>query len=92
MGPNHIIEPMTRSVVTFNPISSPVGELPVMAHPLPFGRACLPIMKIRKMTEADKPKWLELRIALWPDCPTERHSLEMEQLQHSDGIVLLAED
>jgi aminoglycoside 6'-N-acetyltransferase I len=50
------------------------------------------MIKIRKMAEASKAKWLELRIALWPDCPTERHSLEMEQLQHSDGIVLLAED
>ena len=49
-------------------------------------------MKVRKMAETDKPKWLELRRALWPDCPAERHSLEMDQLQRSDGVVLLAED
>ena len=44
------------------------------------------------MADTDKPKWLELRRALWPDCPAERHSLEMDQLQHSDGVVLLVED
>lgn len=49
-------------------------------------------MKIRKMADADKPKWLELRKALWPDCPADRHSLEMEQSLRSDGVVWLAED
>jgi aminoglycoside 6'-N-acetyltransferase I len=44
------------------------------------------------MADADKPKWLELRRALWPDCPAERHSLEMDQLQHSEGVVFLARD
>ena len=44
------------------------------------------------MADTDKSRWLELRRALWPDCPAERHSLEMDQLQHSDGVVLLAED
>ena len=44
------------------------------------------------MADADKPKWLELRRALWPDCPAERHSLEMDQLQHSEGGVFLAQD
>jgi aminoglycoside 6'-N-acetyltransferase I len=52
----------------------------------------LTIMKVRKTAETDKPKWLELRRALWPDCPAERHSLEMDQLRCSDGVVLLAED
>lgn len=49
-------------------------------------------MKIRKMADADKPKWIELRRAVWPDCPEERHSLEVERLLRSDGVVLLAED
>ena len=49
-------------------------------------------MTVRKMSGADKPRWLELRKALWPSCPAERHMLEMDQLQHSDGVVLLAED
>jgi aminoglycoside 6'-N-acetyltransferase I len=49
-------------------------------------------MKVRKMAETDKPRWLELRRALWPECPAARHSLEMDQLRHSDGVVLLAED
>jgi len=49
-------------------------------------------MKVRKMADTDKPKWLELRRALWPECPADRHLLEMDQLQHSNGVVLLAED
>jgi aminoglycoside 6'-N-acetyltransferase I len=48
-------------------------------------------MNVRKMADSDKPKWLELRRALWPDCPAARHSLEMDQCQRSDGVVLLAE-
>jgi aminoglycoside 6'-N-acetyltransferase I len=48
-------------------------------------------MKVRKLTKTDRPKWLELRRALWPDCPAARHALEMEQWQRSGGVVLLAE-
>jgi aminoglycoside 6'-N-acetyltransferase I len=33
-----------------------------------------------------------MRQALWPDCPEERHKLEMEELSHTDGVVLVAED
>lgn len=51
----------------------------------------LAMMKIRPMEDRDRSHWLELRRALWPDCPAARHSLEMDQWQHSDGIVLLAE-
>jgi aminoglycoside 6'-N-acetyltransferase I len=43
------------------------------------------------MGAADKPKWLELRRALWPNCPTARHLLEMGQWETSGGVVLLAE-
>ena len=49
-------------------------------------------MKVRRMADADKPRWLELRKALWPDCPAERHALEMDPLQRSDGVVFLAQD
>jgi aminoglycoside 6'-N-acetyltransferase I len=49
-------------------------------------------MKIRKLVEADRSTWFELRRALWPECPAERHLLEMEQWQRSDGVILLAED
>ena len=48
-------------------------------------------MKVRKMAGSDKPRWLELRRALWPDCPAARHRLEMDQWQRSHGVVLLAE-
>ena len=44
------------------------------------------------MGDTHKPQWFELRRALWPDCPPGRHTLEMDQWQHSDGVVLLAED
>jgi aminoglycoside 6'-N-acetyltransferase I len=43
------------------------------------------------MIAADQQQWLEMRRTLWPDCPKERHSLEMDQLLRSEGIVLLAE-
>jgi len=49
-------------------------------------------MKIRKMVAADQRQWLEMRRTLWPDCPLERHSLDMERLLRSEGIILLAED
>ncbi len=35
---------------------------------------------------------MELRRALWPECPEHRHLLEMEQSLRSQGIVLFAED
>jgi aminoglycoside 6'-N-acetyltransferase I len=31
-----------------------------------------------------------MRFALWPDCPRERHALEIEQLLQSEGVVALA--
>jgi aminoglycoside 6'-N-acetyltransferase I len=46
--------------------------------------------QIRRATAADQPRWMELRHALWSDCPTARHALEMEQLLNSEGVVLLA--
>jgi aminoglycoside 6'-N-acetyltransferase I len=52
----------------------------------------LPALHIRKLRETDQPRWLELRRALWPDCPDGRHVLEMEQLLRSDGAILLAEE
>lgn len=48
-------------------------------------------MNIRRMIDSDKSRWLELRRALWPDCPVEPHQIEMDQWQRSDGVVLLAE-
>ena len=51
-----------------------------------------PKIKIRKMAAADQRQWLEMRKTLWPDCPKERHFLEMDELLRSGGIVLLAED
>jgi aminoglycoside 6'-N-acetyltransferase I len=44
----------------------------------------------REATSADKEAWTGLRHALWPDCPPERHFLEVGQLLAGDGIVVLA--
>ena len=51
-------------------------------------------MTIRAVTSADKPEWLRMRHALWPDCPEERHALEMAQLEsaRTSGVVLVAEN
>ena len=43
------------------------------------------------MVAADQQQWLEMRKTLWPDCPKQRHLLEMDQLLRSEGIILLAE-
>ena len=51
-------------------------------------------MTIRTTAPGDAPEWLRLRQALWPDCPAERHALEMAQLAatpaSSRGAVLVA--
>jgi aminoglycoside 6'-N-acetyltransferase I len=47
-------------------------------------------MEIYVAAPKDSPDWVRLRNALWPDCPAERHALEIEQLLASDGVVPLA--
>jgi aminoglycoside 6'-N-acetyltransferase I len=44
------------------------------------------------MTDSDFPAWITMRQALWPECPLERHELEVEQALHGKGVVLLAAD
>ena len=43
------------------------------------------------MAAVDQQQWLEMRRTLWPDCPKERHFLQIDLLLRSGGIVLLAE-
>lgn len=38
----------------------------------------------------DSEEWTRLRFALWPDCPRQRHRLEIEQLLQGDGVVAIA--
>jgi aminoglycoside 6'-N-acetyltransferase I len=45
----------------------------------------------RTARETDRPEWIRLRHELWPDCPVDRHELEIAQLLKSEGIVALAE-
>ncbi len=47
---------------------------------------------VRPMTSSDFPAWIAMRSDLWPDCPPERHELEVRQLLEAEGVVLLAED
>jgi aminoglycoside 6'-N-acetyltransferase I len=34
--------------------------------------------------------WAKLRSTLWPDCPPDRHALEIKQLLAGEGVVALA--
>jgi aminoglycoside 6'-N-acetyltransferase I len=45
----------------------------------------------RAATPADHPAWIALRVELWPDCPQERHALEVAQISSSPGIVAVAQ-
>src|SRR2546426_8772397 len=49
-------------------------------------------MTIRAALASDKPEWVRLRAALWPECSPERHELEIQQLALSEncGVVLVA--
>ena len=46
--------------------------------------------EIRTATPGDRIQWGQLRLELWPDCPPDRHRLEMIQISNSPGIVALA--
>jgi aminoglycoside 6'-N-acetyltransferase I len=48
-------------------------------------------VKIRRAKDADRDEWFRMRTELWPDCPSGRHQLEIEQLKESGGIVFVAE-
>jgi aminoglycoside 6'-N-acetyltransferase I len=45
---------------------------------------------IRTASPEDRDEWVRLRWELWPDCPAERHSLEMVQILGMPGMVALA--
>jgi aminoglycoside 6'-N-acetyltransferase I len=45
----------------------------------------------RPALEPDRPQWLRLRHELWPDCPADRHAIEISQLLQSAGVVAVAE-
>lgn len=49
-------------------------------------------MEIRKALETERDAWVRLRHELWPDCPKERHDLEISQILGSDGVVAVALD
>lgn len=45
---------------------------------------------VREARTSDAQAWARLRAELWPDCPLERHQLEIAQLAKSSGVVALA--
>ena len=51
-----------------------------------------PLFTLRAATAADDADWARLRHALWPDCPPERHAIEVELYQRSPGVVALAHE
>jgi aminoglycoside 6'-N-acetyltransferase I len=48
-------------------------------------------IEYRAATPNDRLQWIALRFQLWPDCPMERHQLELDQLLKSDGVVAVAD-
>jgi aminoglycoside 6'-N-acetyltransferase I len=49
------------------------------------------MVTIRKVQSSDRESWKLMRKALWPECPENRHDLEIDQIFSSKGIVLIAE-
>lgn len=47
---------------------------------------------IRPYTASDKSDWIRLRKELWPDCPEDRHLMEVDLVLSSNGVVLVAEN
>src|SRR4051812_31863361 len=45
----------------------------------------------RPAAAADHVAWAALRYELWPDCPRERHELEVQQLLSQNALVVFAE-
>ena len=50
-------------------------------------------VRIRGAATTDHEEWRRMRLALWPDCSSERHELEMKELTgpKAEGVVLVAE-
>jgi aminoglycoside 6'-N-acetyltransferase I len=47
---------------------------------------------IRGATPSDFRAWIDLRFKLWPDCPLERHQLEVAQVSASPGVAVASID
>jgi hypothetical protein len=50
-----------------------------------------PAVIYRPANATDGLAWAALRHELWPECPRERHELEVEQLLAANGLVVFAE-
>ena len=50
------------------------------------------MVSIRKATESDKSDWIRLRKELWPECPEDRHLMEVDLVLSSNGVVLVADN
>lgn len=47
-------------------------------------------ISIRPATTEDRGDWIGMRTELWPDCPADRHNLEVAQILRAPGIVAMA--
>ena len=47
--------------------------------------------EIRPAVNADRDSWRLLRQELWPDCPAQRHALEIQQILASEGVAFVAD-
>lgn len=47
--------------------------------------------KIREAEKSDRNEWIRMRRLLWPECSTERHTLEVDLILSPPSIVLVAE-
>lgn len=47
-------------------------------------------LQLRMAAPDDRDEWTRLRFELWPDCPPERHQLEVTQMLAGAGVVALA--
>src|SRR5215471_10679001 len=72
------------------------GERALSLASVTFERFCLRLsdmkskVAIRVAWPSDRDEWVRMRFALWPDCPQERHAMEIQQLtKNSDGGVVL---
>lgn len=55
--------------------------------------APMPTLPLRELHSTDYPEWWRMRHTLWPDCPEERHLLEMHGLRRgSDESTVFVVD
>ncbi len=47
-------------------------------------------IEVRLVSKDDREEWAMMRYELWPECPPQKHALEIEQTLASEGVVAMA--